>query len=154
MKLDDTNWLILKELQKNARAPLTEIARKVGMSSPAVSERILRMEQEGIIEGYKTKINMESIDRSMGVFISIKIRFGQSAKFLALIKTLPEIAECHKITGNDCLLLRANIKNTRHLERLNNKLVQYGELTTSLILSSIIEERTYTGMEAPGEENK
>jgi len=123
MKLDDTNWLILEELQKNARTPLTEIARKVGMSSPAVSERILRMEQEGIIEGYKTKINLESIDRSMGVFISVKIRFGQTDKFLALIKTLPEIAE-------------------------------YGELTTSLILSSIIEERTYTGMDTAGVENK
>ena len=153
MKIDDTNWLILEDLQKNARAPLTEIARKVGMSSPAVSERILRMEQEGVIEGYKTKINLESIERSMGVFISVKIRFGQTDKFVALIKTMPEIAECHKITGNDCLLLRANIKNTKHLDRLTTKLVHYGELTTSLILSSIIEERIYTGKDADLVEN-
>lgn len=154
MKIDYTNWLILEALQKNARTPLTEIARKVGMSSPAVSERILRMEQEGIIEGYKTKINLESIERSMGVFISIKIRFGQTDKFVALIKTMPEIAECHKITGNDCLLVRANIKNTKHLDQLTTKLVQYGELTTSLILSSIIEERMYTGMGTANVENK
>lgn len=153
MKIDNTNWLILEELQKNARTPLTEIARKVGMSSPAVSERILRMEQEGVIEGYKTKINLESIDRSMGVFISVKIRFGQTDKFLTLIKTMPEIAECHKITGNDCLLLRANIKNTKHLDGLTTKLVQYGELTTSLILSSIIEERRYTGKDTDLVEN-
>jgi len=143
MKLDRTNWLILEELQKNARKPLTEIARKVGISSPAVSERILKMEDAGIIESYRANINLKNIGYPMGVFISAKIRFGQVDKFHELIKVTPEITECHKLTGNDCLLIRANVKNTEHLEKLNGTLSHYGELTTSLLLSSIVDKRIY-----------
>jgi len=143
MKLDKTNWLILEILQKNARLPLTEIARKVGISSPAVSERIFRMEKGGIIDGYQANINLKNIGYGMGVFISAKVRFGQVEKFHELIKITPEILECHKLTGNDCLLIRANVRDTEHLEELNSTLSHYGELTTSLLLSSVVEKRIY-----------
>ncbi len=144
MKLDRLNWLILEELQQNARMPLIEISKKVGVSSPAVSERIQRMEEDGIIKGYGVAIDLKNIGYPMGVFISAKIRFGQVEKFHELIKITPEISECHKLTGNDCLLLRANVRNTEHLEELNNILSHYGELTTSLILSTIVDKREYT----------
>ncbi len=143
MKIDTISWLILEELQYNSRIPLTEIAKKIGTSSPTVSERIQKMEDAGIIKGYETKLNLEKIGYPMSVFISAKIRFGMLEKFNEVVQKSIEITECHSITGNDCLLLRANIKDINHLETLNTSLAQYGELTTSLVLSSSIENRIY-----------
>jgi len=143
MTLDKLSWSILSELQKNARAPLTEISKKVGISSPAVSERIQKMEDAGIIKGYKTELDMDKIGYSLGVYISIKIRFGQVKKFQELIQSRPEIYECYKLTGHDCMLMKAFVKDPKHLEKLNDRLAQYGELTTSLILAPIVESRIY-----------
>jgi len=143
MKIDKLNWLILEELQQNARVPLTEISKKVGLSSPSIAERIQKMEDAGIIVGYTAKIDMEALGNSLGVYISIKIRFGQVQNFEEYIKTVPEISECHKLTGHDCMLMKGYVKNPTHLENLNERLTVYGELTTSLILSSIISKKVY-----------
>ncbi len=143
MKVDKLNWLILEMLQQNARTPLTEIAKKVGLSSPSVAERIQKMEDAGIISGYKTQLNMENMGYTLGVYISIKIRFGQMKHFTDLVKTLPEICECHKLTGNDCMLMKGFVRDPKHLETLNEKLATYGELTTSLVLSSVVEGKLY-----------
>lgn len=143
MKMDKSNWLILEKLQRNARVPLTEISKKVSLSSPSVAERIQKMEDAGIIDGYSAKINMENLGYSLGVYISIKIRFGQVKNFEEYIKTVPEICECHKLTGHDCMLMKGYVINPKHLESLNERLTVYGELTTSLILSSIVSERIY-----------
>lgn len=143
MKLDKLNWLILRELQKNARTPLTEISKKVGLSSPSVAERIAKMEEAGIINGYRTQINMEALGYTLGIFISIKIRFAQVEAFVDYVKTVPEIIECHKLTGHDCMLMKAYVRDPKHLENLNSRLVKYGELTTSLILSSIVSGKVY-----------
>ncbi|MEX0291669.1 MAG: Lrp/AsnC family transcriptional regulator [Flavobacteriaceae bacterium] len=144
MKLDKLNWLILEELQSNARAPLTEVSKKVGLSSPSVAERIQKLEDAGIIKGYGARLDMEALGYPLGVYISIKIRFGKVESFEEYIKTVPEIYECHKLTGHDCMLMKGYVKNPKHLEDLNNRLTSYGELTTSLILSSIVETKAYT----------
>ena len=145
MNIDKVNWLILEQLQLNARVPLTELSKKVGLSSPSVAERIQKMEDAGIINGYSAKLGMEGIGYPMGVYISAKIRFGQAEKFYEHIKSTPEITECHKLTGNDCLLIKAYVRNTKHLEDLNVVLSHYGELTTSLILSSVLDRRVFNG---------
>jgi Lrp/AsnC family leucine-responsive transcriptional regulator len=143
MKVDKINWLILKELQSNSRSALKDISEKVGLSSPTVAERIQKMEEAGIIETYRIKINMEKLGYNLGVYISIKIRFGQVQHFEEYIKTVPEICECHKLTGHDCMLMKGYVKNPKHLEELNTKLALYGELTTSLILTSIVDNKIY-----------
>lgn len=143
MKIDELNWSILVALQKNARISIKEIAKEVGMSSPAVSERIQKMEDFGIIKGYYTKIDLEQIGYPLCVVISIKIRFGQVERFIAYIKTVPEIAECIKLTGEDCMQMKGFVKNPKHLEELNSRLVKYGELKTSLVLSEIIENKIH-----------
>ncbi|NAS10725.1 Lrp/AsnC family transcriptional regulator [Poritiphilus flavus] len=145
MNIDHTNWLILEELQRNARASLREISHKVGLSSPSVAERIQKMEDAGIVKGYAAALNMEELGYPLGVYISIKIRFGKVAQFEEFIPTVPEICECHKLTGHDCMLMKGYVKNPRHLEDLNGRLTVYGELTTSLILSSIIDSKVYQG---------
>jgi len=81
MKIDSINWKILEMLQRDARTTLKGIAKEVGLSSPTVAERIQKLEDMGIIESYKTKINLNKLGYSLGVYISIKIRFGQTQNF-------------------------------------------------------------------------
>lgn len=144
MKIDGIGWKILEILQKNSRSSLKDIAKETGLSSPTVAERIQKMDQAGIIENYTTKLNMDRIGYPLGVYISIKIRFGQVERFEKYIGTVPEICECHKLTGHDCMLMKGYVKDPRHLENLNERLGAYGELTTSLILKSIVNKKTYS----------
>lgn len=141
MTVDASNWKILEILQSNARTPVSRIAEQVKMSSPAVSERIQKMEDAGIIEGYTTQLNMAKLEYTLCVYISIKIRFGQVKAFTQFIKTVPEITECHKLTGNDCMLMRGYVRDAKHLDGLNIRLTEYGELTTSLLLDSIVDRK-------------
>ena len=143
MKIDDKNWMILEELQQNSRVQITDMAKKVGLSSPSVADRVNKMEQAGIIDRYETTLNMQAIGYNLGVYISIKVRFGQLEHFKSYVKTVPEICECHSLTGNDCMLMKAYVRDTKHLEDLNGRLNNYGELTTSLILNSIVKRRIY-----------
>jgi len=145
MKVDAVNWKILKILQHNSRSTLKEIASEVNLSSPTVAERIQKMEETGVIEHYTSKLNMNRLGYSLGVYISIKIRFGQVQRFEEYIPTVPEICECHKLTGNDCMLMKGFVRDPKHLENLNTRLAIYGELTTSLILNSIVESKVYSG---------
>ncbi len=143
MKIDDTYWKILELLQGNSRISLKDIAKETGLSSPTVAERIQKMDEAGVIESYTAKLNMERIGYPLGVYISIKIRFGQVLKFEKYIKTVPEICECHKLTGHDCMLMKGYVKDPKHLENLNARLAVYGELTTSLILNSIVSSKVF-----------
>lgn len=145
MKIDAINWKILEMLQTNARVALKEMANEVGLSSPTVAERIQKLEDTGVIQSYQAKINLDRLGYSLGVYITIKIRFGQTQRFEDFIKTVPEISECHKLTGRDCMLLRGMVRDPKHLEELNIRLAVYGELTTSLILNSIMDGKIYSG---------
>lgn len=144
MKVDTINSQILEALQENSRISLKELSKKVGLSSPTVAERIQKLESAGIIDGYGAQINMEALGYALGVYITVKIRFGQVKKFEDYIKTVPEIYECHKLTGHDCMLMKGYVKDPKHLENLNARLAAYGELTTSLILNSIIDRKIHT----------
>ena len=143
MKIDDINWKILELLQNNSRVSLKDMAKETGLSSPTVAERMQKMDEAGVIENYTAKLNMERIGYPLGVYISIKIRFGQVERFEEYIRTVPEICECHKLTGHDCMLMKGYVKDPKHLENLNARLAVYGELTTSLILNSIVSGRVF-----------
>ena len=139
--MDKKNWLILTELQKNSRVSIRTIAEKTGLTSPAVSERINKMIDQGVIEGFGVRLNMSALDYDLGISISIKIRFGMVERFEEYILTVPEIVECRKMTGNECMLMKGYVKNTAHLEDLNKRLGQFGELNTCLVLSTIVDHR-------------
>ena len=141
MQLDEMNWAILAELQKDGRMPVKEIAQNIGLSSPAVSERIQKLEDWGIIKGYTAKINIEALGYPLAVNISIKLRYGQTQNFIEFVKTVPEIFECHQLTGHDCMQMKGYVKNPNHLQNLNSRLAAYGEMTTSLVLSSVITDK-------------
>ncbi|WP_281540661.1 Lrp/AsnC family transcriptional regulator [Maribacter aestuarii] len=141
--MDSINWKILEMLQENARVALKDIAAAVGLASPTVAERIQKLEDAGIIGSYNTKVNLDKLGYSLGVYISIKIRFGQTPRFEEFIPSVPEISECHKLTGRDCMLMKGHVRDAKHLEDLNSRLAAYGELTTSLILNSIVKNKVY-----------
>lgn len=130
------NWSILKLLQLNSRLSYVEIGREVGLSAPAVADRIQKMEGKGIIEGYKVKLNLRQIGLPLTAISSLKLRTGMLESFLKELKGMPDIYECHRVTGNECLVMKAALKGPAQLEKLINKLMQYGEPTTSVILSS------------------
>lgn len=151
MQIDKLNWAILTELQKDARMAVKDIAKTVGLSSPAVSERIQKLEDLGIIKGYTAKINIEALGYPLEVIISIKVRYGQTQNFMEFVKTVPEIFECYQLTGRDCMQMKGYVKNPSHLQNLNSRLAAYGEMTTSLVLSSVITDNVLDGeMPFPG----
>ena len=138
MKLDDVNWKILNCLQQNARQSNTEIAKKVGITSPAVAERIRKMEDTGIIEGYFAKISYTETNHQLKAIITLRAFMGRLKPFLETVKTFDEIVNCYRITGNENIIMEVVLKNQQHLEQLIDRLITYGETRTHIVLSDIV----------------
>ena len=136
--LDSTDWAILTELQADARLSFSELGRRVGLSSPAVAERVRRLEDVGVITGYHAQVNLTNIGLPLQVFVRILTRDAyQSTRFGEQVCEIPEILECHKVTGEDCYLLRAAIPSIEHLDALIDCLKNYADgIVTSLVLTS------------------
>lgn len=138
MKLDDINWKILKYLQQNARMSNTEIAKNVGVTSPAVAERIRKMEDAGIIEGYFAKISYTETNHQLKAIITLRAFMGRLKPFLETVKTFDEVVNCYRITGNENIIMEVVLKNQQHLEQLIDRLITYGETRTHIVLSDIV----------------
>jgi Lrp/AsnC family leucine-responsive transcriptional regulator len=141
--LDNLNWKILVELQKNARISFKDIGDKVGLSGPAVAERIQKLEENGIIKGYHAKIDLKKIGYSLTAIVNFKFHPGNLDKFLNHLKSLPEVFECNRITGSESMVIKVAIKEPSHLERLVNGFIEFGSPTTSIVLSMPIENRIF-----------
>jgi Lrp/AsnC family leucine-responsive transcriptional regulator len=139
--LDPTDAKLLGALAADARASLAELARLVEMSPPTVSERIKRLEEAGVIEGYAARINPKAIGMPLAAWVRIKPLPGQLRKVAALIRDLPEIVECDRITGDDCFLARVCTGSVEHLERLVDSITPFAATNTSIIQSSTVERR-------------
>ena len=99
---DPVNTRILMELQKNPRLTMTELGRRVGLSSPAVTERVRRLEEMGVIQGYRLDINPAALGLPIAAYVRIRPNPGQLPKIADLADSIPEIVECHRVTGEDC----------------------------------------------------
>ena len=139
MKLDTINWKILESLQQNARQSNTEIARKVGISSPAVAERIHKMEDLGIIEGYHAQISYSETDHLLKAIITLRAFMGMLKPFIEKVKEFKEVLNCYRITGNENIVMEVVLNDQKHLEQFIDQLITYGETSTHIILSNIIE---------------
>ncbi len=140
--LDDVGMNILYELQENARLSFTEIGRRVGLTAPAVTERVRRMEEVGIITGYHAHINAEKMGRPITVLIQVDCQDYRCPDVAEELKEVPEVQECYHITGDNDLLIKASFDTVAHLEKLIRQLAQHGEVTTSLVLSTYITRRS------------
>lgn len=138
MAIDLLNWKILDCLQKNARQPNTEIGRKVGVSSPAVSERIKKMEDAGIIDGYYTLVSPFEVGYQFKAIITLRAFMGKLKPFLEIVKTYDEVLNCYRITGNENIVMEVVLKNQRHLEAFIDQLIVYGETKTQIVLSHVV----------------
>jgi Lrp/AsnC family transcriptional regulator, leucine-responsive regulatory protein len=139
--LDGTNRLLLTELQEDARLSLAELGRRVGLSSPAVAERIQRLEQEGVIRGYRTEIDPRAVGLSLTAVIRVRPAPLQLQNVAELAQRTPEVVECHRITGEDCYFMTAHVRDVEHLEEVIDHFVALGQTTTSIMQSSPVRNR-------------
>ena len=133
--MDDLNWSILEELQKNARLSTTEIGRRVGLSAPAVADRIEKMEELGIIKGYHTLLDFDKLDLTIRAFILFKTNSLKHTELIKLVDSIPEVIEWNTITGSYAVLLKIATDTSDRLAKIIEQLEESGETNTSLILS-------------------
>ena len=138
MNLDNLNWKILKCLQLNARQSNAEIGRQVGISSPAVSERIKKMEDAGVIQNYNTLVSPFEVGYQLKALITLRAFMGMLKPFLEKVKTYDEVINCYRITGNENIVMEVVLKNQKHLELFIDQLIVYGETKTQIVLSHVI----------------
>ena len=142
-KLDETDRKIIEILQEDGRISMKDLGKLIGLTSPAVSERIKRLENCGIISGYKAIINPDALGRNIKAFIHISLPGSQSyAEFIEAAKEDPRIVECHHITGDDCSLLKVLVKDMRELENVIDSIKKIGSTKTSVILSTPIQAKS------------
>lgn len=141
MKIDALNWKILNCLQRNARMTNTEIGRVVGISSPAVSERIRKMEDAGIINGFFTEVSPFESGYQLKAIITIRAFMGKLKPFLEKVQTYDEVLNCYRVTGNENIVMEVILKNQRHLESFIDQLIVYGETKTQIVLSQVVQNK-------------
>jgi Lrp/AsnC family leucine-responsive transcriptional regulator len=140
--LDGVNAQLLDELRREPRLTMAELARRVGMSSPAVTERVRRMEEAGVITGYRLDLDPVALGLPLAAYVRVRPNPGQLARVAELARQVPEIVECHRITGEDCFILKVHLPAMDQLDRLLDRFLLYGTTTTSIIQSSPVPPRS------------
>jgi Lrp/AsnC family transcriptional regulator, leucine-responsive regulatory protein len=139
--LDEVNLRILTELQDSPRLPMAELARRIGMSAPSVTERVQRLERAGVIAGYRLDIDPAAVGLPVTAFARIRPMPGSLPKIAALAAGLPEVTECYRITGEDCFLIKLHAPAIEQLEATLDQFLAYGNTTTSIVVSTPVPRR-------------
>jgi Lrp/AsnC family transcriptional regulator, leucine-responsive regulatory protein len=139
--LDAVDRALLTELQGDARISFAELGRRVGLSSPAVAERLARLEELGVITGYRAEIDPRTLGFTLGAIIRIRPAPRELRKVAELAQRTPEVVECHRITGEDCFFIKAYVRDVEHLEELIDQFVIYGQTTSSIMQTSPVPAR-------------
>jgi Lrp/AsnC family transcriptional regulator, leucine-responsive regulatory protein len=134
--LDDANIRLIAELQQNARLSFAELGRRVGLSSPAVAERLARLEETGVISGYHAEVDPRALGFTLGAIVRIRPAPRELHKVAELAQRTPEVVECHRITGEDCYFMKAWVRDVEHLEDVIDQFAIYGQTTTSIMQKS------------------
>ena len=139
--LDRTDWRLLAELQKDGRASYAVLARAVAMSASAVAERVRRLEEAGVISGYRATVDPERVGMTVMAFVRLRYPTGNYRPFHAMLDTTPEIVEAHHVTGENCFVLKVLARSMRHLEEVAGRISGLGSVTTSVVYSSPLSGR-------------
>ena len=140
--LDTVNRRLLQELNREPRITMSALARRVGMSAPAVSERIQRLERAGVITGYRVDISPAALGLPVTAFVRIRPTAGQLPKIAELARETPEISECHRISGEDCFLIKIHAAAIEDLEKTLDSFLAYGQTITSIVVATPVPPRT------------
>jgi Lrp/AsnC family transcriptional regulator, leucine-responsive regulatory protein len=139
--LDALDARILSALARDARVSIAELARSVGLSSPSAAERVKRLEEAGVIEGYAASIDPRALGLPIAASLRVRPMPGELKTVADILRTLPEIVECDRVTGEDCFVARAHLKSIEDLERLIDRIIPHAMTTTSIIQSTLVKRR-------------
>lgn len=139
--LDDVDWSILVELQRDGRVPFTELARRVNLSASATTERVKRLEAIGVISGYRADVDLGKAGYTVLAVVRLKYPGNQHQPLHKLLAERSEILECLRTTGDDCYTLKVAATSMAHLEQLVDELAQFGSTTTSVVYSQTLPYR-------------
>lgn len=134
--LDARNVELIRLLQDDPRTPVSELARRVGMSAPAVKERLLRLEEVGVIRGYRLELDPVALGLPLTVYVRVRPVAGQLPQIIKLAQSMPQVVECHRITGEDCFILKLHLDAIENLDRVLDRFLAYGQTTTSIVQST------------------
>lgn len=139
---DERNVELLEILSNDPRISVSELARRVNMSAPAVRERLTRLHEAGVVRGYRIDLDPSALGFPVTAFIRVRPAQGQSKKVAELVQTMPEVSECHRVTGEDCYILKVHLSSIgEHLDRIIDELIVYGQTTTSIVQSTPVPPR-------------
>lgn len=139
--LDETNRRILDELQADARLSLAEIGRRVGMSAPAVGERVARLEETGVITGYRAVVDPRALGFGVSAIVRVRPAIRQLQRIPEAARDTPEVTDCYRVTGEDCFLLKLHLRSVDDLAPVLDRFTPFGQTTTSIINSTPVEGR-------------
>ena len=139
--MDAIDRALLRELQDNSRLSLAELGRRINLSSPAVAERLQRLERTGAITGYRADVDPKAIGYPIAAFVRIRPTTRQLQKIPELAREVAEVVECHRVTGEDCFVLKLHLRAMDDLEPILDRFIVLGQTTTSIIHSSPISSR-------------
>jgi len=133
---DGCNAEILRVLLDDPRTSTSELARRVGMSAPAVKERVQRLEEAGIIKGYRLELDPAALGLPITIYVRVRPSPGKLPKIVELARAMPQVAECHRITGEDCFIMKIHLDALENLDRILDRFLAFGQTTTSIVQSS------------------
>ena len=139
--LDPTNLRLLAELQSDARLSQAELGRRVGLSAPAVAERLARLERERVITGYRAEVDPGALGYAFAAVLRMRPAPRQIPKVADVARATPEVVECHRVTGEDCFYMKLHVRSVEHLEEVIDRFTPFGQTTTSIVQSSPVPRR-------------
>lgn len=137
MKLDNTDIQIIELLKRNAKLSMRELARLVHLSAPSVADRVKRLEDEGIIEGYTIQINRKKLGFALDCWIEVTLRSGDILKFKEFIKNCPNVIKCYCVAGRACYMMLVAASSLPEIERIVNDMAPFAETATSVVFSEV-----------------
>lgn len=139
--LDEVNRKVLAALAEDPRVSISELARRVGMSAPAVRERVGRLEATGVIRGYRLDVDPAAMGLPVAAWVRVRPGPGQLPKLAELAQRVPEVSECHRISGDDCFLIKVHVPSIEALEGVLDQFLLYGQTTSSFVVSTPVPPR-------------
>ncbi|MGH3110611.1 MAG: Lrp/AsnC family transcriptional regulator [Gaiellaceae bacterium] len=139
--LDEINLRLLAELQSDGRLGMAELGRRIGMSPPAVAERVQRLERAGVIAGYRAELDPAALGFPVAAVVRIRPSPGQLQRVREIAADTPEVGECNRITGEDCYLIRLHLRSIDELEDVLDRFTPHGQTTTSIVHSTPVPRR-------------
>ena len=148
-QIDDIDLRLLRELEEDARVSNAELGRRVGLSAPAVAERVARLQESGAITGFHAAVDPRALGLTLSAILRIRPAPRELPKVAQLARDTPEVVECHRITGEDCFFVKLHVRDVEHLEEVIDAFAFYGQTTTSIMQTSPVPRRAVTSDEFP-----